>query len=566
MMGIRMPHFDDAGQQHSLDEIRRKEEEELIKILSVKHNLPYVDLSGVSLENDAIALVKEEAARRALMGVFGFENKQEKKVSVALFSPNSPEAQEVLRDLESRGYRPVVYMAARSGLARVWDRYKDLSLASRTDAGVLDISGEEVARLAKELTTTTSIRELLGNTISQKGIHQVSKVLEIILSGAISIGASDIHIEPEEESVHIRYRLDGVLQNLAQIDHKTYKLVLSRLKLLSGLKLNVNADTQDGRFSIKLGDVDIEIRTSVLPSAYGEGVVMRILNPASIELSLDDMGIEPGLLKILLHEIEKPNGMILTTGPTGSGKATTLYAFLRKVYSPEIKIITIEDPIEYHLPGISQTQVNETSNYTFLSGLRAALRQDPDVIMVGEIRDGETAKIAVNASLTGHLVLSTLHTNNAAGTIPRLVDLGVNPKVIGSSLSVAIAQRLLRRLCSSCKKEEEPTSEERAIIEHILIGVGRKKEGAPTIGKICRPVGCDTCNNTGYKGRVGIYEAIRMDEKLEQLIAENPSEREIVATSEDQGILTMSEDGIVKVLAGMTSLEELSRTIDLEAP
>ena len=385
-----------------------------------------------------------------------------------------------------------------------------------------------------------------------------------MLAGAIAIKASDIHIEPEEVNVRLRYRLDGVLHDIAMIDHKTYKLALSRLKLLSGLKLNVSADTQDGRFSIKLGDVDIEIRTSILPSAYGEGIVMRILNPESIKVTLDQLGIEPTLLEILLREITKPNGMILTTGPTGSGKTTTLYAFLRKIYSPEIKVVTIEDPIEYHLAGISQTQVNEGSNYTFLSGLRAALRQDPDVIMVGEIRDSETAQIAINASLTGHLVLSTLHTNNAAGTIPRLIDLKVNPKVIGSALSVSIAQRLLRRLCSSCKTESTPTEEERATIGRILKGVMQKKGAVPEIGNLSIAKGCVVCNGSGYKGRVGIYEAILIDEAIEKLIAENPSEREIKEAAIPQGILDMREDGIVKILAGMTSFEELSRTIDLD--
>ncbi|OHA85517.1 MAG: hypothetical protein A2408_03265 [Candidatus Yonathbacteria bacterium RIFOXYC1_FULL_52_10] len=455
-------------------------------------------------------------------------------------------------------------MASHASLERVWDRYHDISNTSRTDAGVLDVSSEELARLSGNVKTADDIKTLLEETLAQKNVHHISKVLEVMLAGAIAIKASDIHIEPEEVNVRLRYRLDGVLHDIAMIDHKTYKLALSRLKLLSGLKLNVSADTQDGRFSIKLGDVDIEIRTSILPSAYGEGIVMRILNPESIKVTLDQLGIEPTLLEILLREITKPNGMILTTGPTGSGKTTTLYAFLRKIYSPEIKVVTIEDPIEYHLAGISQTQVNEGSNYTFLSGLRAALRQDPDVIMVGEIRDSETAQIAINASLTGHLVLSTLHTNNAAGTIPRLIDLKVNPKVIGSALSVSIAQRLLRRLCSSCKTESTPTEEERATIGRILKGVMQKKGAVPEIGNLSIAKGCVVCNGSGYKGRVGIYEAILIDEAIEKLIAENPSEREIKEAAIPQGILDMREDGIVKILAGMTSFEELSRTIDLD--
>ena len=560
-----MPQFDDRKQDQDLKDIRLREEESLAELLSHKYGIPYLNTSGVPIETEAVGLIKEDEARAALVAIFSTgENKQEKELNVAVVSPEGAATKELLDRLREQGYRLSVSMASHASLERVWDRYHDISNTSRTDAGVLDVSSEELARLSGNVKTADDIRTLLEETLAQKNVHHISKVLEVMLAGAIAIKASDIHIEPEEVNVRLRYRLDGVLHDIAMIDHKTYKLALSRLKLLSGLKLNVSADTQDGRFSIKLGDVDIEIRTSILPSAYGEGIVMRILNPESIKVTLDQLGIEPTLLEILLREITKPNGMILTTGPTGSGKTTTLYAFLRKIYSPEIKVVTIEDPIEYHLAGISQTQVNEGSNYTFLSGLRAALRQDPDVIMVGEIRDSETAQIAINASLTGHLVLSTLHTNNAAGTIPRLIDLKVNPKVIGSALSVSIAQRLLRRLCSSCKTESTPTEEERATIGRILKGVMQKKGAVPEIGNLSIAKGCVVCNGSGYKGRVGIYEAILIDEAIEKLIAENPSEREIKEAAIPQGILDMREDGIVKILAGMTSFEELSRTIDLD--
>ncbi|MBI5817116.1 MAG: type II/IV secretion system protein, partial [Candidatus Yonathbacteria bacterium] len=362
-----------------------------------------------------------------------------------------------------------------------------------------------------------------------------------------------------------RYRLDGILQDIASIDHKIYKLLISRLKLLSGLKLNISGDTQDGRFSIKLKGIDIEIRTSILPGSYGEGVVLRILNPESISVSLESLGIEDDLLKIIYREINKPNGMILTTGPTGSGKTTSLYAFLRKVYTPEIKIITIEDPVEYHLQGITQTQVDPGSNYTFLSGLRAALRQDPDVIMIGEIRDGETAKIAINSALTGHLVLSTLHTNNAAGVIPRLIDLGVNPKVLSAALTLSIAQRLIRKLCQYCKKEDAPNEREQKILTKILASVKEKKKGKEyPLTKVWRAVGCDKCNHTGYKGRLGVYEAILLDENVEKVLTQNPNERDIIAAAKGQGILDMREDGAVKISTGITSMEEVERVVDME--
>jgi type IV pilus assembly protein PilB len=297
---------------------------------------------------------------------------------------------------------------------------------------------------------------------------------------------------------------------------------------------------------------------------------MRILDPKSIQVKLDEIGIEPYLFSVIQEEISKPNGMILVTGPTGSGKTTTLYAFLRKIYSPEIKVITIEDPIEYHLTGITQTQTNEERGYTFAEGLRSALRQDPDVVMVGEIRDKETAETAVQSALTGHIVFSTLHTNNAAGVIPRLIDLGVNPKILVSALSLSIAQRLVRKLCVFCKKEKETTPEEIKTLKSIIDGMaseGKKisnyniNPDAPL--KLFTAVGCEKCNMTGYHGRIGIFEAIKTDEAIEKIMPENPSEREIKKVASAQGILSMRQDGLVKMLSGITSYEEVQSVVDL---
>ncbi len=338
-----------------------------------------------------------------------------------------------------------------------------------------------------------------------------------------------------------------------------------RLKLVSAMKLNVASAAQDGRFSIKIKGSPMEIRSSIIPGAYGESVVMRILNPETIALTLPKLGVEQGLKNIFEKELAKPNGMILLTGPTGSGKTTTLYAFLRSVSNTGNKIITIEDPIEYHLEGINQTQVNDGKGYTFLDGLRSALRQDPDIIMVGEIRDKETAEVAVNAALTGHLVFSTLHTNNAAGTIPRLIDLGVNPKVLGSALTISIAQRLVRTLCTKCRVEASPTSEEADIIEKVLkqIRERRPELSLPPVNHYYKAVGCTSCSGTGYRGRTGIFEAITVDAFVTEVTLKNPSEREIKIAALPQNILSMREDGILKVLNGETSLEELGRVIDL---
>ncbi len=355
-----------------------------------------------------------------------------------------------------------------------------------------------------------------------------------------------------------------MLTDVISLDPNTYGLLLSRIKLLSNLKLNTKGKAQDGRFTIRVNDTEIEIRTSLLPGAYNDTIVLRILNPDAISVPLDQLGIHPRLLKVLEHHISKPNGLILNTGPTGSGKTTTLYAFLKKIHASDIKIITIENPIEYHLPGIVQTQTDSEKGYTFLEGLRSALRQDPDVIMVGEIRDSETAEIAVNAALTGHLVFSTLHTNNAAGTFPRLIDLGVNSKVITSSLSIAMAQRLVRTLCKDCKKEIDIPADAKKVIDTVLTSITDKTylDGVQTT-KIWKAVGCDTCHNTGYKGRIGIYEAIVSDATIEEIVESNPSEREIKKAAAVQNLLDMTQDGVLKILAGVTTLDELGRVVDM---
>jgi type II secretory ATPase GspE/PulE/Tfp pilus assembly ATPase PilB-like protein len=351
--------------------------------------------------------------------------------------------------------------------------------------------------------------------------------------------------------------------NVLDFDKDTYSLLLSRIKLLSGLKLNIKKDSQDGRFSVHIKDVDIEIRTSILPGAYNESVVMRILNPKSIGVPLEELGIPPKLLAVILKEIDKPNGMLLTTGPTGSGKTTTLYAFLKKAHNPTVKIITIEDPIEYHLPGIVQTQTND-KGYTFLDGLRSALRQDPDIIMVGEIRDGETAAIAINSALTGHLVFSTLHTNSAAGAFPRLIDLGINSKIMSSAINIVLAQRLVRKLCEFCKKPTPLDGAIKAEIDKVVATIFDKTEIPPIPANIFTPGECEKCNHTGYKGRIGIYEGIKISPEVNSVIEMSPSEAEVEKAASPQGILTLKQDGIIKVLKGITSISELERVITIE--
>jgi len=556
-----MVQFDEERQDERLDYLRKKEEESLASTLSERYGVPYLDLASHPINIDALRLIKEDDARAAEVAIFDVTDK---KVAVALLSPDNPKAIAVVEDLKTRGYEPEIYMVSHQSLNKVWDRYKDLSYSFETKAGALDISNEEILDIMKKVEKLPDIEKLIQEVLSQKKAYRVSKILEIILAGAIALKASDVHIEPSEESVRLRYRLDGVLTDILTFDTETFQLLLSRIKLVSNLKLNIKEKAQDGRFSIKLSGTETEVRTSLLPGPNGESIVLRILVPDSINVPLEKLGIHPRLLEVLNKEINKPNGMILTTGPTGSGKTTTLYAFLKKVYTPDIKVITIENPIEYHLKGIVQTQTDEEKGYTFAEGLRSALRQDPDVIMVGEIRDNETAETAVNAALTGHLVFSTLHTNNAAGAFPRLLDIGVNPKVVSSALNVTIAQRLVRVLCPDCKKEVLLEAKDKALVDKVLTGIPDQTylEGVQR-EKMWLPVGCDKCNNSGYKGRTGVYEAIVVNNEIEKAVIANPSERDIEAAARDQHLLNLLEDGIIKILSGITSLAELGRVVDL---
>lgn len=427
---------------------------------------------------------------------------------------------------------------------------------------VRKITGEvkiSKAKIFEVETETKNVPDYKGK-IEEYLESPVTDLLDIILAGAITLEASDIHIEPEEERTKIRIRIDGILQDVLFFDLKLYKSLLSRIKLLSGMKLNISDKPQDGRFSVLMNDLSIEVRASVLPAEYGESIVLRILNPKAL-IELQALGLRKGLLDIVEKEIKRPNGMIIVTGPTGSGKTTTLYAFLRKIKKPEIKIITIEDPIEYHLEGISQTQVAPKKGYDFASGLKSIMRQDPDVILVGEIRDLETVRTALQAALTGHLVLTTLHTNDAAGTVARLTSLGAKTSNIGPALNMVIAQRLVRRVCQNCKRLEKVSPEE---LQKLKKGLRSLKIKVPKISKdtkIPKAVGCKDCNFTGYRRRIGVFEIFLVNEEMERFILKNPSIADLRKIAIEKGMITMKQDGLIKVLEGITTIEEVERVV-----
>ena len=562
-----MSDFDEAKQNKQLEDLQKEEEEQLVQMLAEsRYGLPYVDMSRLGIDTKSLRAISEKDAHDLRVGPFKLSGKN---IYIGILSPTEDLISKLKEEMQGKNLVPTFYMISHSSLNKIWNRYKEISMAESSRVGGIEISAEILRNTAKNITKMQDIEKYITGAMEGNQVHKISHILEIILAGAIAIKASDIHIEAEQDRARLRLRLDGVLQDVMFFTHEIYHLLNSRIKLLSGMKLT-SVVAQDGRFSIEEDVEEISIRASMIPGAYGESIVMRILDPKSIQGKLEEFGIEPFLFSVIEQEIKKPNGLILITGPTGSGKTTTLYAFLRKIYSSEIKIITIEDPIEYHLPGITQTQTNEEKGYTFLEGLRSALRQDPDVVMVGEIRDAETAKIAIESALTGHMVFSTLHTNNAAGVIPRLIDLDVNPKIMVSALSLSIAQRLVRRLCQFCKKEVAPTENEAAVMKSVTDSI--KEEGKSLSNyninpdasfKLYAPVGCEKCNLTGFKGRIGIFEAIKTDEAIEKIIPQNPSEREIKKIAKTQGILSMRQDGMVKIINGLTSYEEVQSVVDL---
>ncbi|OGN18022.1 MAG: hypothetical protein A3E34_01985, partial [Candidatus Yanofskybacteria bacterium RIFCSPHIGHO2_12_FULL_43_11] len=391
-----------------------------------------------------------------------------------------------------------------------------------------------------------------------------TRMLETLIAGALKIGASDIHFEPEAERTRLRYRFDGVLNDVTVLEKSSYEKILNRIKVLSKLKLNIHSSPQDGRFTIRQKTVDIEVRVSVLPSEFGEAIVMRLLDPRTIKTKLEDLGMREDLLKIVKEQLDRATGAILTTGPTGSGKTTSLYSFVQYLNSSGTKIITIEDPIEYHVQGISQTQVDTKKGYGFANGLRAIVRQDPDIILVGEIRDEETADIALQAALTGHLVLSTIHTNDSAGTIPRLVDLGIQPQIIAPAINMAMAQRLIRKLCLNCKRQDKIEPEALEKIQKNLSPI-KDRFKLPKLDsslKIYFPgKGCKECNELGYKGRIGVYEAFSISKEMERLILKSPAISDVKELAEKEGMVTMLQDAYLKLLSGITSIEEIERIL-----
>ena len=428
----------------------------------------------------------------------------------------------------------------------------------------------------KNAILTDQTLEVMHNITSYQDVQSLldsldeanaSLVFDILMSTVIVFEASDIHIDTTEQGARIRIRIDSILYDVATINSHLYKLFAYRIKLMSGLKLNIK-DAQDGRFSLKQTDRDLEMRVSTLPAEYGEDIAIRVLDPKKL-ISLTDLGMREDLFTIFQEQIKKPNGLFIVTGPTGAGKSTTLYAIIRFLQSPSVKIITIEDPIEYHLPGISQSQISERDNYTFEAGLRAILRQDPDIIMMGELRNKDSAYPALQASLAGRRVFSTLHTNDSVGSVPRLEDMGIERDTIASGLTMVIAQRLVRRLCGSCKVERATTEAEKRVLEALLQEVPDAiKQGLAldVVYDNSDNKQCSKCKGYGFKGMLGIFEVFINTKELSNIINQDTSEKRIREHLVQNNITNMNQDAAIRVLQGITSMREVERVLGVLTP
>lgn len=422
---------------------------------------------------------------------------------------------------------------------------------------------EELESEMKDKKTASKMRKTEFERVVEEA--PISKVVAVILRHAVDGKASDIHIEPGEDRVRVRFRLDGVLHASIFLPVRVIQSVIARIKILANMRIDETRIPQDGRFSTKIEGRQVDFRVSILPTTLGEKAAIRILDPGERKVSFDDLGIIGRNLKVIKKAMERPYGMILATGPTGSGKTTTLYSILSLLNSEEVNISTLEDPVEYYMEGVNQSQVRPEIGYTFSNGLRSMLRQDPDILMVGEIRDEETASLAIHSSLTGHIVLSTLHTSNTLGVVPRLIDMSIKPFLIPPTLSIALAQRLVRKLCPECKKKVKPNSGvKKLILEEIgaLPPVIRKDINVTQDFDIYEPVGCKKCNKTGYSGRIGVFEILEMTEQLADIILKEPSEASIYKEAQRQGMMNMKQDGVLKVLKGLTSFEEILRVAE----
>lgn len=543
-----------ADFQKKMEAMQMEQKERSTEMQAHTLGLSYINLERFPVAPETMKLLPQAQAEELRAMPFYHTTNE---LRLACTRP-TPQVLKLVEDLKAKYHIPVkLYLVTDRSFDLVLKQYLNLPTIRETKKGV-EITAEDIARFQQDITLLTDLQNIIA------GVN-ISDIVTAFVALALQVNASDVHIESEEDDVKIRYRIDGVLNDAANLPHDDFPRISSRLKLLSGLKINVSGQPQDGRFTIFYNNDKIDVRVSILPTTFGESIVMRLLRASAAGVDFDSLGLQGSAKERLLREIQKPNGMIITTGPTGSGKTTTLYSVLIKLNDSETKIITLEDPVEYKLKGINQSQIDHSRGYSFAEGLRSILRQDPDIIMVGEIRDFETADAAIQAALTGHLVISTLHTNSASGAIPRFLSMGVKPFLLTPSLNAIIGQRLVRRVCPSCPVKDELDAETQARVQEALSTVSAADLG-DLAGKnaadipFMKGAGCKECHGLGFKGRIGVYEIMAMSKALQALIdSGSVSESAIQEVATKEGMITMLQDGLLKAARGMTTVGEVMR-------
>lgn len=538
----------DAGQFLVAEKIL--DEEALVQARAAFFNLPYIDLRKTEIAPSIVDLIPKESTTFYNLAPFALENST---LKVALADPTNLSALQALEFLgQKQNFQIQLFLASASSIDVALGRKKNLH--SVVGQALKDFQTQEASFNRPVQATKTDKTEVIENA-------PIIKIVDVILTNAIEANASDIHIEPSETDVRVRYRIDGILHTSLMLPKHVHSAIISRIKILSNLKIDESRLPQDGRFHFETEHKKVDLRVSVLPLIYGEKVVMRILDKTSSVPTLEQLGIRGKGLEWIMENIKKTHGIFLITGPTGSGKSTTLYSILSILNTAQVNIVTLEDPVEYFIEGVNQSQINPDIGLTFAAGLRSILRQDPNIVMVGEVRDKETAELAVQAALTGHLVFSTLHTNNAVGAMPRLMDMDIEPFLLTASVNVVAAQRLVRKICDSCRKPQEMTSEVHEQIRTEIINVPSVYLEGLDRSKLqfYRGEGCEQCERTGYRGRFGIFEVLPMVPDIQSMVLAKVQTGEILAAAQKLGMITMRQDGIIKVLRGETTLEEVAR-------
>ena len=528
-------------------------EQELTKAKATLYNVPFINLGQIPTSPEALATLPQEVATRFKVFPVSIDAKS-KELIIAMENPLDLTAIEFIE--QKTGLRVKPYAAEPSLIEELLATGYTSSLAREVTEALKEVMPEEDK--VRTLEGKTGLLGAAGTKVPVIREERVAEIVNHILSFAIKARASDVHIEPQEHATRVRYRIDGILQEKLTTPRGLHDALVSRIKILSGMKIDEKRIPQDGRFNFIGDEKEVDLRVSTLPTSWGEKVVMRLLQKTGGVPSLPELGLRGRALKNLEDAILRPHGIIIICGPTGSGKTTTLYSIIQKINTPKINIVTLEDPIEYKVAGVNQVQVNPAAGLTFASGLRSFLRQDPNVILVGEIRDQETADLAIQASLTGHLVFSTLHTSDSAGALPRLLDMHAEPYLLASTMSALVGQRVVRKIHEECKKEY--TAEPKAVEEMKRVLGPLWPKGRD--GKLFKGAGDKECNNSGYYGRVGIFEVLPISEKISRLILERSPASAVAKVAVEEGMITMKQDGYLKVLEGTTTLEEVIRVAE----